>query len=251
MLELQLFQVDAFADALFRGNPAAVCPLSEWLPDTTMQAIAAENNLSETAFFVQDKDCFYIRWFTPNNEVALCGHATLASAWVLFNRLGYTQEAVRFVCGLGDLIVKKTAKGLVMDFPALTFKAIDYDPYLQQLGLPTPEAAYQSEFDLMLVYRDAAEVAQIQLTFNSLLATWPYRGLIVTAPGVDTDIYSRCFYPKCNVPEDPVTGSAHCVIAPYWCQRLGLPMLSARQGGARQGRLECGVQDDRVLLYGD
>lgn len=246
---LAIYQVDAFASNLFKGNPAAVCPLDEWLSDGTMQAIAAENNLSETAFFVPEGEGFRIRWFTPNEEVALCGHATLASSYVLFNQLGFSGKDILFQCLSGELLVKNTTQGLVMDFPSLPYKEIDLKSELLNLNLKKPFKVFQSQFDLMFVYQNPEEVSTAKPDLSKV-AHLNYRGLILTAPGQSTDVYSRCFYPGCNVPEDPVTGSAHCVIAPYWCEQLGKNGITALQGGVRQGDLYCEVRENRVLLYG-
>ncbi|HHL3491294.1 TPA: PhzF family phenazine biosynthesis protein [Legionella pneumophila] len=250
MKSLSIYQVDAFASNLFKGNPAAVCPLDKWLSDETMQAIAAENNLSETAFFVAEDEGYRIRWFTPNEEVALCGHATLASAYVLFNQLGFSGKEILFNSLSGKLWVKNTEQGLVMDFPALPYEEIDFRSELQHLNLKKPFKILQSQFDLMFVYENAEEVIDAKPDLNAV-AHLDYRGLILTAPGISTDVYSRCFYPGCNVPEDPVTGSAHCVIAPYWCEWLRKNHIIALQGGLRQGELCCEVKENRVLLYGN
>ncbi len=249
MKNLKMYQVDAFASSLFKGNPAAVCPLDVWLSDQEMQAIAAENNLSETAFFVPEGDDFRIRWFTPNDEVALCGHATLASAYIVFEQLGYNKSELKFKSLSGDLLVKKTQDGFVMDFPLLTYKHIDWLPELSQLNLKKPIHVLQSQFDLMFVYDDEQDVKNAIPDLEKVAAL-DYRGLILTAPGTKSDVYSRCFYPGCDVPEDPVTGSAHCVIAPFWCEQLGKKRITALQGGRRQGELSCEVKGNRVYLYG-
>ncbi|MCL9685391.1 PhzF family phenazine biosynthesis protein [Legionella maioricensis] len=249
MKSLAIYQVDAFASALFKGNPAAVCPLDKWLSDEQMQNIAAENNLSETAFFVPEGEGFRIRWFTPNEEVALCGHATLASAHVLFEQLGFAGEKIIFTSLSGELLIKKTARGLVMDFPALPYHEIEFLSQFQSLNLKKPKQVLQSQFDLMFVYENEEDVKEAQPDLDAV-AGLDYRGLILTAPASSSDIYSRCFYPGCDVPEDPVTGSAHCVIAPYWCERLGKTEVNALQGGRRQGELFCEVKENRVLLHG-
>ena len=249
MKRLSMYQVDAFASALFEGNPAAVCPLDHWLTDKEMQNIAAENNLSETAFFVPEEDGYYIRWFTPNEEVALCGHATLASAHVIFEQLNYKGTEIKFNCKSGVLFVRKNGNGIMMDFPALPYHPIELTPELQQLNLKKPHKVLKSQFDLMFVYENENDVKMAEPDLDAV-ASLDYRGLILTAPGKNTDVYSRCFYPGCNVPEDPVTGSAHCVIAPYWCEQLGTSHITAMQGGNRQGKLKCEVKEGRVFLYG-
>lgn len=249
MFKQPIFQVDAFTSSLYAGNPAAVCPLEHWLDDTVMQLIARENNLSETAFIVPDDENYQIRWFTPNTEVDLCGHATLASAFVLFELLGHKEREIIFKSKSGILTVKKQENLLQMDFPTLPFTRIEPNPELiKALGI-VPDEVYQSKFDILCIVNDETRVKQAKPDLNAL-ATMSCRGLILSAPGVETDVYSRCFYPGCDVPEDPVTGSAHCVIAPYWCARLNKQKIHARQGGSRQGELWCEVNQDRVLLSG-
>ncbi|KTD67941.1 epimerase [Legionella steelei] len=249
MKSVPMYQVDAFASALFEGNPAAVCPLDSWLTEKEMQQIALENNLSETAFFVPEGNGFYIRWFTPNEEVALCGHATLASAYVIFEHLGFKDDEIKFNSKSGMLIVRRHGSGLMMDFPELPYHPIEFSAELQQLNLKKPHKVFKSQFDLMFVYENERDVQEAEPDLDAV-ACLDYRGLILTAPGKNTDVYSRCFYPGCNVPEDPVTGSAHCVIAPYWCGQLNKSHINAMQGGKRQGQLQCEVKEGRVFLYG-
>ncbi|KTC96602.1 PhzF family phenazine biosynthesis protein [Legionella erythra] len=249
MKTLKIYQVDAFASSLFRGNPAAVCPLQAWLPDDILQAIASENNLSETAFFVPAGEGFHLRWFTPNEEIELCGHATLASAHVLFEKMNYKRQTIPFTCLSGELRVERQQEGLVMDFPALPYEEISWQPDYGITGLPKPEKILKSRFDLMFVYGNEADVALAKPNLDAV-AQLDYRGLILTAPASKTDVYSRCFYPGCDVPEDPVTGSAHCVIAPYWCEQLAKNTITASQGGRRLGELRCEVKGDRVFLSG-
>lgn len=249
MKELTMYQVDAFASSLFKGNPAAVCPLKNWLSKEVMQAIAAENNLSETAFFVPEQNGYRIRWLTPNEEVALCGHATLASAYVLFEQLGFSDKEIIFYSQSGELKVRKEANGLAMDFPALNYTVNDSINNFEQLNIKAPLKVFQSSFDLMFVYDDEQDVMAAEPDLKAV-ANLDCRGLILTAPGTQSDIFSRCFYPGCDVPEDPVTGSAHCVIAPYWCERLGKNRIHAIQGGHRQGNLNCEVKGNRVILEG-
>ncbi len=244
-----LYQVDAFTSSLFNGNPAAVCPLESWLDDSLMQLIARENNLSETAFIVADGESYQIRWFTPNTEVDLCGHATLASAFVIFNILGHETKTISFQSKSGLLSVKKEADLLVMDFPRLPFNKIEPTAELiKALGV-RPDELYQSTFDLLAVFSDATLIQEAKPDLNAL-ANLSCRGIILTAPALDADVYSRCFYPGCDVPEDPVTGSAHCVIAPYWCTRLNKNKIHARQGESRQGELWCELNNARVILSG-
>lgn len=244
-----IYQVDAFTSTLYTGNPAAVCPLEYWLDDNLMQLIARENNLSETAFIVPDGAHYQIRWFTPNTEVDLCGHATLASAFILFEVLGYTGKQIAFKSKSGLLTVRKEGDLLQMDFPALPFSKIDATQELINAITLKPDELYQSTFDLLCIFNDAKLVEQAKPDLDALVKL-SCRGIILSAPSLDGGIYSRCFYPGCDVPEDPVTGSAHCVIAPYWCARLNKKKIHARQGGARQGELWCEVRENRVLLLG-
>ncbi len=249
MIKQSIFQVDAFTSTLYMGNPAAVCPLESWLDDRLMQLIARENNLSETAFIVPDGAHYQIRWFTPNTEVDLCGHATLASAFVLFEVLGHQGKEILFKSNSGILTVKKEGDLLQMDFPALPFTKIDPSTALIEAIKITPDEVYQSTFDTLCIFNDAELIKQAKPDLNAL-ANIACRGIIFSAPATESDVYSRCFYPGCDVPEDPVTGSAHCVIAPYWCARLNKQKIHARQGGSRQGELWCELKGERVLLSG-
>lgn len=244
-----IYQVDAFASKLFFGNPAAVCPLTHWLSDIQMQLIAAENNLSETAFIVQESDGYRIRWFTPNTEVALCGHATLASAFIVFEFLNYKKDTIIFQSQSGELRVKKMDNLLQMDFPKLPYTKITPVSTLLDAINVKPQEIYESTFDMMLIFADEEEVKAAQPDLKTI-AKIQKRGIILSAPGHNSDCYSRCFYPGCNVPEDPVTGSAHCVIVPYWSERLGKKKIHARQGLQRQGELLGEVNLNRVLLSG-
>lgn len=249
MKKQPIYQVDAFTSTLFNGNPAGVCPLESWLDNDVMQAIAQENNLSETAFIVLQDNQYQIRWFTPKKEVALCGHATLASAFVLFELLDYPHDEVIFNSQSGLLRVKKDGNFLQMDFPALPYHEITPGDELLKAVNVVPHAVFNSTFDLLMIFNHEQEVQQAKLDLNAI-AKLPYRGVILSAPAKLADIYSRCFYPGCDVPEDPVTGSAHCVLAPYWSDRLGKKKIHARQGGNRQGELWCEIKADCVLLSG-
>lgn len=247
-MELKIFQVDAFASAVFEGNPAAVVPLEEWLDDALLQAIAMENNLSETAFFVAQGEGFRLRWFTPNAEVDLCGHATMAAAQVLFEHLGWGQPEIRFASNSGPLVVRRDGDWLAMDFPAVRSEAVAVPADLQaSLGV-LPETVLAGT-DYLVVLDSAAAVQALKPDFVRL-ARLDRRGVIVTAPGTDCDFVSRCFYPALAVDEDPVTGSAHCQLAPYWAERLGKKGLSARQLSARGGRIGCELRGERVVLRG-
>lgn len=249
-MQLDIFQVDAFSSQAFGGNPAAVCPLKEWLPDATLQQIAAENNLSETAYVVPKGEGFELRWFTPTVEVDLCGHATLATAWVLFEQLGDTREVLRFATRSGELRVRRDGTRLAMDFPAKHPEQVAVPPgLLEALGLARVEALYRTD-DYLVVVEDEAIIEGLNPDFAAL-AAFDVRGIAVTAPGRHFDFVSRWFGPRVGVNEDPVTGSAHTSLAPYWAGRLGKRSLSAQQGGARKGQLQCEVPGtDRVIISG-
>jgi len=248
---IPIFQADAFTDKLFGGNPAAVCPLEEWLPDETMQKIAIENNLSETAFFVKNETGFKLRWFTPEYEIDLCGHATLASAHILFTQLGYQGDSVHFdTVRAGHLIVTKDGDKYVMDFPSRP--AIHIEPPIglaEALSEKQPLEVLRSR-DYFLVYETEDDIRDISPDFFAL-SKMDTVGVIVTAPGKDVDFVSRFFAPGTGVPEDPVTGSAHCNLIPYWAEKLGKSKLHAYQLSARQGELWCELKGDRVLISGN
>lgn len=247
---LDIFQVDAFASSAFKGNPAAVCPLEAWLPDATLQNIAAENNLSETAFLVRNGKMFDLRWFTPTVEVDLCGHATLAAAWVLFEQLGLSYDLLRFSTRSGELRVRREGNRLSMDFPAKQPETVAIPPgLLQALGLEKIDALYRTD-DYLVVVENEAIVAGLDPDFVAL-ARFDVRGVSVSAPSCSFDFVSRWFGPRVGVNEDPVTGSAHTSLAPYWATRLGKKILTAQQGGARKGELHCEVlENDRVIISG-
>ncbi|WP_164008298.1 PhzF family phenazine biosynthesis protein [Pyxidicoccus trucidator] len=248
-MRLPLFQVDAFTSRVFGGNPAAVCPLEAWLPDADLQAIALENNLSETAFFVREADGFRLRWFTPTQEVDLCGHATLAAAWVLFQRWEVGLERVEFASRSGPLVVTQEADGwLTLDFPSRP-----PTPCLAPIGLvealgAAPRETFSSR-DLMAVFDSEEEVLALRPDMARLAALNTF-AVVPTAPGKDVDFVSRFFAPRAGVPEDPVTGSAHCSLVPYWAKRLGKTSLTARQVSARGGELRCEERGSRVRISG-
>jgi PhzF family phenazine biosynthesis protein len=248
-MKLQQFQVDAFARRVFEGNPAAVCPLDAWLPEALMQAIAAENNLSETAFFVPAGEGFDLRWFTPRSEVDLCGHATLATAHVLFAELAYAQPEIRFATRSGELRVTRTGDLLSMDFPRIAPLPCPVpEALLAGLGA-TPQAVLAAD-DYLVVLADATQVRALTPDLRPW-ATLDRRGVCVTAPGAaGVDFVSRFFAPKYGIDEDPVTGSAHCMLAPYWAGRLGKDALVARQVSRRGGEVHCRLAGERVLLSG-
>lgn len=237
---LRLFQVDAFTDRLFAGNPAAVCPLESWLPDALMQAIAAENNLAETAFVVPQADGFGIRWFTPKVEVALCGHATLASAHVLFTHLGVATDVIRFHSHHSGLLpVERNGSWLTLDFPANAGTEIPAQAAFGEALGASPAGFFRGKTDIMLVFDAAETVRRLQPDFR-LVSQLPVRGLIVTAPGdePELDFVSRFFAPQSGIDEDPVTGSSFTMLLPYWSQRLGKEQLTARQVSARGGQVQ-------------
>jgi PhzF family phenazine biosynthesis protein len=247
-MKLKQYQVDAFTTRVFAGNPAAVCPLEDWLDDSLLQAIAGENNLSETAFFVPSGTRFRLRWFTPVAEVDLCGHATLAAAHVLFEILGYSDPVITFETRSGELFVEKHGDRLRMDFPARPPAPCEV-PQLLVDGLGVPPREVLAADDYLAVFDSEATVRAIVPEPTRLLQLG-LRGVIVTAPGADVDFVSRFFAPAFGIPEDPVTGSAHCELGPYWAKRLGKSILSARQVSKRGGDLTCELRGDRVLLSG-
>lgn len=248
-MNIDLYQVDAFASKPFEGNPAAVCPLETWLDDALLQAIATENNLSETAFFVPTESGYHLRWFTPSVEVDLCGHATLAAAWVIFNVLGDSAETLQFETRSGQLLVQRDGNELAMDFPAKIVEPLAMETEVKAgLGINEIEALLISD-DIVVVVNDAQLIESLAPDMQQLKHL-PGRGIVVTAKGSDVDFVSRWFGPKVGVEEDPVTGSAHTSLAPYWAKKLGKQQLTARQGGARKGALSCEIEGDRVIIKG-
>ncbi|MGJ8673798.1 PhzF family phenazine biosynthesis protein [Rubritalea sp.] len=247
-MKLPIYQIDAFAEKTFEGNPAAVCPLQYWLPDSTMQAIAEENNLAETAFFVKNQGVYELRWFTPLKEVDLCGHATLASAFVLFQTTESGSDQVKFLSRSGELSVTRQHELLTLNFPIQPATQCEIDDDLvKALGM-TPKALYRN-IDYMAVFDTEEDVRSIQPDL-SLIATLDCRCVIVTAPGRETDFVSRVFAPSVGIDEDPVTGSVHCSLTPFWAQELGRNPLSARQLSKRGGYLTCQLDGSRVLISG-
>ena len=251
-MKISIYQIDAFASRVFEGNPAAVCPLGHWPDDELLQNIAEANNLSETAFMVPvekngEKD-IQLRWFTPQGEVDLCGHATLASAHVLYRHLGFNEPEIRFQSRSGELIVTKSDDGYCLDFPAERSREIaPPTALLAGLGI-TPKAVLAGR-DYLVILDNEQEVKNLAPDYAAWL-NLDLRGVIVTAPGTANDFVSRCFYPKYRVNEDPVTGSAHCQLAPYWQAQLGLDALTAKQLSRRSGYIHCRLRGDRVLLTG-
>jgi PhzF family phenazine biosynthesis protein len=249
MMELNIFQVDAFTRVPFAGNPAAVVPLDTWLPDETMQQIAAENNLAETAFFVRAGDVYELKWFTPEVEIDLCGHATLASAFVLWNELGFEGERLVFKTRSGELSVAGDGELFVLDFPSRPAAEIDIPHGLAEALGSSPQMVLKSR-DLMAVYNTEAEVLALRPDFRAI-SDLDVHAVIVTAPGDTSDFVSRFFAPAVGVDEDPVTGSAHCTLIPYWAGRLGKNKLYARQVSRRGGELFCELFGDRVKIGGN
>ena len=248
-MNLPIYQVDAFTDHVFGGNPAAVCPLESWLPDQTMQSIATENNLSETAFIVPLNGGYHIRWFTPVYEVDLCGHATLASAFVIFNHLDYQGEEIVFHSRSGELRVQKSGDQMVMNFPADIISEVSIPETLAASFNITPRSAYKGKTDYLLIYESESDIQNLTPDF-SLMRKTEARGVIVSAPGDEVDFVSRFFAPLAGVDEDPVTGSAHTTLTPFWVNQLGKNPLSARQISARGGVLACRLEGERVFLTG-
>jgi PhzF family phenazine biosynthesis protein len=249
-MKLPIFQVDAFTGHLFGGNPAAVCPLDQWIPDEKMQSIAMENNLSETAFFVPFEDHFHIRWFTPVHEVDLCGHATLATSHVLFNHLGWNKPEIRYESRSGILIVRKETNRMTLDFPVDILHKVETPPLLEKyLGVKAVET-FMGKTDYMVVVRTQKEVEGI-VPDQKGLAEFPVRGVIVTARGEECDFVSRFFGPQSGVPEDPVTGSAHTTLTPYWSEKLGKTDMEAIQLSKRRGYLHCNVKGSRIEISGN
>jgi PhzF family phenazine biosynthesis protein len=249
-MELKIYQVDAFTSEPFHGNPAAIVPLDSWLSDETMQNIALENNLAETAFFVPNGDGYDLRWFTPTVEMDLCGHATLATGFLIFKVLGTDERVLRFQTKSGLLTVEKDGDRFVLDFPSRPAVPVDTPPtgLIEAIG-KQPKEVLKSR-DYMLVYESEDDIRKIRPDFAAILKI-PTHAVIVTAPGTDSDFVSRFFAPEVGVFEDPVTGSAHCNLIPYWAEKLGKTELFARQLSARGGELFCELVGDRVKIGGN
>lgn len=246
---IPLYQVDAFTLGPFSGNPAAVCPLDAWLDDATLQSIAAENNLSETAFIVPTDDGYHLRWFTPAIEVDLCGHATLASAWVVLNQLQPDLDSVAFDTKSGTLTVSRDGDFLSMDFPARAPAPADLlQPLTDALGA-APSEVHLSR-DVLAVFDDEATVRSLAPDQAKLFALEEGLGVIASARGDGVDFVSRFFAPKAGIAEDPVTGSAHCTLVPFWAERLGKSELLAHQVSPRGGELHCEDRGERVIIKG-
>lgn len=249
-MKIYIYQVDAFTDQAFKGNPAAVCPLEEWLPDKLLQSIAMENNLSETAFFVPSEEGFHIRWFTPISEVNLCGHATLASAHVLFNHLDYLEKKIRFHSKSGNLIVSRGKQGILkMDFPAFPAEEVSNHPVYGEIFGIQPESVYRAN-KLMLLYPDEEMVKSVKPDFDQVKSLDGV-GVIITSRGKGYDFVSRFFAPAVGINEDPVTGSAFSSLIPFWAERLQKNNLKAYQCSARGGYVQCEYAGKRVIIGGN
>lgn len=247
-MELSIYQIDAFAKKTFEGNPAAICPLDAWLPDEVLLSIAEENNLSETAYFIKTKTGYHIRWFTPTTEVDLCGHATLAAAFVIFNELGYKGNSISFESKSGILKVGKDNDLLIMDFPSQPPTTCELPTEIQQAFDVMPTECLKSE-DYILVFNNENEVLNAAPKLEQL-NNIDRRGVIITAPSENYDFVSRFFAPKYGIDEDPVTGSAHTQLAPYWANQLNQTKFHAKQVSKRGGELICELMGDRVTIAG-
>jgi PhzF family phenazine biosynthesis protein len=249
-MKLSIYQVDAFAEKVFEGNPAAVIPLDHWLEDEVMQKIAMENNLSETAYFVKTDNGFHLRWFTPDFEIDLCGHATLATAYVIKNFIEPQLTEIRFSTEQAGMLRAFAKDGLyTLDFPSRMPQQCDEPPELfESLGIGNAVEVLKSR-DYFVVLPDENAVKNVEPDFT-LIEQLDCVGVIVTAKGQSADVVSRCFYPGAGIAEDPVTGSAHCNIVPYWSAKLNKTKLFCKQLSKRGGNLECELNGDRVLMSG-
>jgi PhzF family phenazine biosynthesis protein len=247
-MKLDIFQIDAFTDKVFGGNPAAVIPLSHWLDDETLQHIATENNLSETAFFVKKQDVFELRWFTPVAEVNLCGHATLAAAFVLFEELKHPEDSIRFSTKSGLLEIHKKEKSIELNFPVDSLEKGDVSNY-SNLFNKKPKEAWKGKEDVLLVFQNEDEVQQL-IPNLAKIATTACRGVIASAKGNQVDFVSRFFTPQLGINEDPVTGSAHTSLVPFWAKKLKKSQFEAKQISKRGGDLVCEIKENRVFISG-
>jgi PhzF family phenazine biosynthesis protein len=250
MMKNKIYQVDAFADKVFSGNPAAVCPLNEWLNDDLLQKIAMENNLAETAFYVRENDQFFIRWFTPAAEVDLCGNATIAAAFVLFNHENHKGDTIYFYTPRSaDLPETKNQEFLTLNFPVDNYRQIELSPEIIDCFDLKPISGYKGKTDYLFVFENEQDIINIDPSFEKI-AKLDGRGVIITAKGNEADFVSRFFAPRAGINEDPVTGSAHTTLIPYWAKQLGKVELSAIQLSSRKGHLQCTLKNDRVEIKG-
>lgn len=249
-MSIKIYQVDAFSDKVFSGNPAAVCPLTEWLPDEILQNIAMENNLAETAFYVKEDRQIQIRWFTPTTEVDLCGHATLAAAYVLFHQENHPGNIIHFYSPRsGKLTVTKDSDFLTLNFPVDMYDEVEISDAIRDCFDLQPISAFKGKTDYLLVFENETDIVSIHPRLDKI-EKLNARGVIITAKGKEVDFVSRFFAPQVGVNEDPVTGSAHTTLTPYWAKQLGKKELSAIQLSSRKGYLKCTLKDDRVEICG-
>jgi len=247
-VKIDIYQIDAFANRAFEGNPAAVCPLDSWLPDELMQSIAAENNLAETAFFVPEGTGYFIRWFTPITEVDLCGHATLASAYVLFNLLGFNGDKIDFDSKSGILSVSRDGDCLIMDFPSQPPEPCDTPKEIIEAFGMIPNECLKHE-DYVVIFDNEEQIQMANPDFE-MLKKLDCRGVIISALSEEYDFVARFFAPNFGIPEDPVTGSAYTRLVPYWAQKTDKTSFRVKQLSSRGGELLCELRDDRVLISG-
>lgn len=249
-MALKFYHIDSFTDKLFSGNPAGVCPLEDkWPDDSLMQKIAEENCLAETTFYLRKDNEFFIRWFTPEVEVDLCGHGTLAAACVLFEFENYSEDHINFQSKSGLLSVRKNEDYYTLDFPADQIKKIGIFDEIKNAFDISPVEVYRGRSDLMLIYSNEEQIRKIQYDLSKI-SVFDSRGVIITAPGYDVDFVSRFFAPQIGIPEDPVTGSAHTTLAPYWSKKLDKTDMTAMQLSKRQGFLKCKYVNDRIEISG-
>jgi PhzF family phenazine biosynthesis protein len=249
-MDIELYHVDAFCKDVFSGNPAAVCPLESWPDDALLKNIAMENNLAETAFYVKEKDRYHIRWFTPVTEVDLCGHATLAAAHVLFHHKDFKGETIQFMSRSGALAVTRKNVLLTLDFPVDVFSPVEVSCEMTEWFAAKPLEAFRGKTDYMLVFSSEEEIKNINANLSVIKTLVDARGVIVTAKGKEFDFVSRFFAPQSGIPEDPVTGSAHTTLTPYWSKKLNKNVLNALQLSPRKGYLQCRDLGERIQISG-
>tara|TARA_B100000497_G_scaffold127610_1_gene170011 strand:+ start:1530 stop:2318 length:789 start_codon:yes stop_codon:yes gene_type:complete len=247
--KVPIYQIDAFSNGPFTGNPAAVCPLEKWLPEDVLQSIAEENNLAETAFFVNESDGFRIRWFTPTTEVKLCGHATLATGFVLFNELGYNQQTINFNCLSGSISVTKSNDLLTLDFPIDNLSPCDCPERLIKSLDTSPMSCYKGASDYLLIFENQKDIERLSPNFG-MMSEVKSRGCIVSAKGEDFDVVCRGFFPQSGINEDPATGSAQTTLASYWKDHLSENKFSSCQLSKRKGFFNTEIKGNRVLISG-
>ena len=249
-MNIPIYQIDAFTNKVFKGNPAAICPLKSWIDDDQMQAIALENNLAETAFFIKKQDKYHIRWFTPTVEMDLCGHATLAAAHVIFQHFETAKNVIDFESSSGDLRVFKEKDCYTLDFPIDEYVQAQFPKELIKMLNELPLEVYKGNSDLMVVLNNESEIKHLDPDLK-IIAALPYRGVVFTAQGENSDFVSRFFAPQSGIDEDPVTGSTHTMLTPYWTERLGKKKLYARQLSKRTGELICSRKGERIHISGN